>query len=224
MSCLCVCVSCVSLGDGRRNSSPPLYPPIVTVHTRSSSSSSSSSPLPSLPLFYSPFAAPRAVEAATRNFWANELDVDVLRLSGADTANAVLRPSMSYPNPHVAKESTAAWMDYVSEGDGSMLLVDPPRSGLDDTSLELITSGRFDRVLYVSCNQKTLMRDLRAVARSQPFSASGGGGGLEEKTTTTHVGFPYVLAKAALFDQFPATPHAECAVLLVRSQHTGERL
>jgi tRNA/tmRNA/rRNA uracil-C5-methylase (TrmA/RlmC/RlmD family) len=143
-------------------------------------------------------------------------DATVLRMSGAATANALLRPTTSYPNPHLGKEQTSSWMDGVARGDGSMLLVDPPRSGLDDTSLELITSGRFDRVLYVSCNQETLFRDLAKVARARPFSEHTARVVGAESDASECNGFQYAVAYSALFDQFPSTPHAECAVLLVR--------
>lgn len=71
-------------------------------------------------------------------------------------------------------------------------LVDPPRAGLDPDSLAL--AGRMPKMIYVSCNPKTLARDLR----------------LLEKTHTVKA--------LALFDQFPYTPHLESAVVLERKQ------
>ena len=73
------------------------------------------------------------------------------------------------------------------------LLVDPPRSGLDDDTRKLISE--FERTVYISCNPVTLLRDiLRAV--------------VEDKShRVTHW---------ALFDQFPYTDHAECGVVLER--------
>jgi tRNA (uracil-5-)-methyltransferase len=70
------------------------------------------------------------------------------------------------------------------------LLVDPPRAGLDATTLQL--ASRFDRVLYISCNPDTLRDNLRALAASHRIAAF------------------------ALFDQFPYTHHMECGVLLQR--------
>ncbi|GIX30555.1 MAG: hypothetical protein KatS3mg124_1027 [Porticoccaceae bacterium] len=77
----------------------------------------------------------------------------------------------------------------------STLLVDPPRSGLDPRSRQLAT--RFERILYISCNPQTLARDL-------------------EELAATHR-----IARLALFDQFPHTPHIECGVLLVRSAQSS---
>lgn len=70
----------------------------------------------------------------------------------------------------------------------STLLVDPPRAGLDERTLNL--AQRFDNILYISCNPATLRENLTALI------------------TTHHI------AALALFDQFPYTHHLECGVLL----------
>lgn len=72
----------------------------------------------------------------------------------------------------------------------STLLVDPPRGGLDATTLAL--AARFDNVLYISCNPATLRDNLTALAPTHRIAA------------------------AAAFDQFPYTHHLECGVLLQR--------
>jgi len=72
----------------------------------------------------------------------------------------------------------------------STLFVDPPRSGLDDATVEL--ARRFDRVLYISCNPQTLHDNVAALQ------------------DTHHI------AAAAVFDQFPYTHHLECGLLLAR--------
>jgi tRNA (uracil-5-)-methyltransferase len=72
----------------------------------------------------------------------------------------------------------------------STLFVDPPRSGLDAATLAL--AGRFDHILYISCNPDTLAANLEVLCRSHRVAA------------------------AAAFDQFPYTPHLECGVFLAR--------
>lgn len=72
----------------------------------------------------------------------------------------------------------------------STLFVDPPRSGLDAASLEL--AGGFERLLYISCNLQTLQENVAALQGTHAISA------------------------AAVFDQFPYTPHLECGLLLTR--------
>jgi tRNA (uracil-5-)-methyltransferase len=70
------------------------------------------------------------------------------------------------------------------------LLVDPPRSGLDDGTLAL--ARRFDHILYISCNPQTLRDNIAALQATHAIDA------------------------LALFDQFPYTHHLECGVTLRR--------
>ncbi len=72
----------------------------------------------------------------------------------------------------------------------STLFVDPPRSGLDDGTLQL--AARFDNILYISCSPQTLRDNLQVL-------------------NETHQ-----VVRFALFDQFPYTHHTECGVLLQR--------
>jgi tRNA (uracil-5-)-methyltransferase len=72
----------------------------------------------------------------------------------------------------------------------STLFVDPPRSGLDATTLEL--AAGFENILYISCNPQTLQENVAALQATHKVSA------------------------AAVFDQFPYTHHLECGLLLTR--------
>ncbi len=74
--------------------------------------------------------------------------------------------------------------------DFSTVLVDPPRAGLDEGTIELISN--IDNIIYISCNPETLARDL-------------------ETLTLTHK-----VMEAAMYDQFPHTEHVESGVFLVR--------
>ncbi|KLE00956.1 tRNA (uridine(54)-C5)-methyltransferase TrmA [Aliarcobacter butzleri] len=68
------------------------------------------------------------------------------------------------------------------------IFMDPPRSGLDDTTRNLAKD--FENIIYISCNPETLHRDL-------------------EELTKTHK-----IEKFALFDQFAFTNHIESGVIL----------
>lgn len=68
------------------------------------------------------------------------------------------------------------------------IFMDPPRSGLDDTTTNLAKD--FENIIYISCNPETLHRDL-------------------EELTKTHK-----IEKFALFDQFAFTNHIESGVIL----------
>ena len=74
-----------------------------------------------------------------------------------------------------------------------VLIVDPPRNGLDKVTREKIMLSDVNRVVYVSCNTITLARDLNI---------------LMEK---------YMLKDITLFDMFPNTSHVECVVKLESS-------
>lgn len=73
-----------------------------------------------------------------------------------------------------------------------VVVVDPPRSGLDSTTIKRILDSRIERLIYVSCNPITLARDINI---------------LKDK---------YNLVSMSLFDMFPNTSHAECVSVLYR--------
>ena len=68
------------------------------------------------------------------------------------------------------------------------IFMDPPRSGLDDTTRALAKD--FEQIIYISCNPETLHRDLKEL-------------------TKTHE-----IVRFALFDQFAYTNHIESGVIL----------
>lgn len=72
----------------------------------------------------------------------------------------------------------------------STVLVDPPRAGLDDETVELVR--KIDQILYISCNPETLRKNL-------------------ESLSSTHK-----VTRFAMFDQFPYTHHVEAGVFLER--------
>ena len=43
----------------------------------------------------------------------------------------------------------------------SVVIVDPPRKGLDSKTVKNLCNLKLDRLVYVSCNPATLMRDLQ---------------------------------------------------------------
>lgn len=73
-----------------------------------------------------------------------------------------------------------------------VIVVDPPRKGLDNTTVENILKIEPKKVVYISCNPATLTRDL---------------GKLEEK---------YKIKSIQPLDMFPFTSHVETIALLVK--------
>lgn len=72
--------------------------------------------------------------------------------------------------------------------DFSTIFVDPPRAGVDNETLKLV--AQFDNIVYISCNPETLRANLETLSQT------------------------HEIVRAALFDQFPFTPHIESGVLL----------
>ena len=75
-----------------------------------------------------------------------------------------------------------------------VVVVDPPRAGLDVSVIDAIVESRVRRLVYVSCDPATLARDLRRLAD----------GGME-------------LSEVQPIDMFPHTQHIECISTLDRA-------
>ena len=60
----------------------------------------------------------------------------------------------------ICEDAGSALAHLVQEKDVDTLIVDPPRSGLDDTMKETILKSKIKTMIYVSCNPATLAKDL----------------------------------------------------------------
>lgn len=74
-----------------------------------------------------------------------------------------------------------------------VIVVDPPRKGCDEKCLETIVKMKPERVVYVSCDSATLVRDLKYLCEQG-----------------------YEVKKVQPVDMFPHTGHVETCVLLSR--------
>lgn len=75
--------------------------------------------------------------------------------------------------------------------DIDILIVDPPRKGLDKSLIDTIINKKIKRVVYVSCDPATLARDLSLLSEY------------------------YTIEKGLLVDLFPKTSHVEAISCLV---------
>ena len=120
-----------------------------------------------------------SVKSAHYNLEKNGIDnVEVVRMSSEEFSEAMDK---------VRSFRRLRDMDLDSY-DFSSVLVDPPRAGLDDHTVQIVS--RFDQIIYISCNPETLKRNL-------------------ETLNKTHR-----IVQSALFDQFPYTHHMEMGVVL----------
>ncbi|MCW8883733.1 MAG: tRNA (uridine(54)-C5)-methyltransferase TrmA [Motiliproteus sp.] len=124
-----------------------------------------------------------SVKSALYNLEANKVDnVEVVRLSSEEFTQAMNKE-------REFRRLNEKDIDLDSY-EFSTVLVDPPRSGLDQGTEKLVQ--RFDRILYISCNPDTLKQNLQGLNQT------------------------HRIERLALFDQFPYTDHKECGVWLVR--------
>ncbi|EPL6456830.1 tRNA (uridine(54)-C5)-methyltransferase TrmA [Providencia rettgeri] len=122
-----------------------------------------------------------SVAAAQYNIETNNINnVQIIRMSAEDFTQAM----------QGAREFRRLEGITLTDYHCNTIFVDPPRSGLDDKTVELVQG--YDHILYISCNPETLCDNL-------------------VELTKTHK-----IEKLALFDQFPYTHHMESGVLLTR--------
>lgn len=125
----------------------------------------------------------RSVQAALHNADLNQIpNVSLIRLAAEEVCVALdrereFRRLQQLPKP-------------LDEYEFSTVFVDPPRAGLDAATEALVS--RFDHILYISCNPKTLLNNVRNLSKT------------------------HRVMRMAAFDQFPYTDHIECGVLLTR--------
>lgn len=96
------------------------------------------------------------------------------------------------PNYTVCEGPSEEWIEDVLERRPDAVIFDPPRRGLDRSIVAGLNGKRVGKIIYLSCNPATLVRDLA---------------GLSE-------GYDLELVRA--YDFFPHTPHIEVLALLKR--------
>ena len=74
---------------------------------------------------------------------------------------------------------------------GNIMIVDPPRIGLSKHVVSVINNSNIDKLIYVSCDPMTLVRDIKELSN-------------------------YKLKSISLVDMFPQTHHCESITVLER--------
>lgn len=120
-----------------------------------------------------------SVAAAQFNIAENNLDnVTILRMSSEEFVEA-------QTGKRTFKRLEGINLD---DYDCQTVLVDPPRAGLDEDTVNMISA--YPNIVYISCNPETLAANLETLCKT------------------------HKVTRFALFDQFPYTHHAECGVYL----------
>lgn len=73
-------------------------------------------------------------------------------------------------------------------------IVDPPRSGMTAKAIKTVSSLTNSKMIYVSCDYKTALRDLKEFEK-----------------------YSFKAMEVTPFDMFPRTSHLECVILLVKN-------
>ncbi len=122
-----------------------------------------------------------SIKSALRNCELNDIkNIEFIRMSAEEFVEALNEVRAKKRKKNVDLKSY----------NFDTIFMDPPRSGLDDTTRNL--SKNFENIIYISCNPETLHRDL-------------------EELILTHE-----IVRFALFDQFAYTNHIECGAILKR--------
>lgn len=78
----------------------------------------------------------------------------------------------------------------------SFIIVDPPRAGIMEKGVKNICKFNVENIIYVSCNPKTLVEDLKVF-----------------------LNYGYKVETIECVDMFPNTYHVECVVLMTKVQN-----
>jgi 23S rRNA (uracil1939-C5)-methyltransferase len=97
------------------------------------------------------------------------------------------------PNLRTMGETTYDFLRRFAQAEPDLVVMDPPRAGVDAGSLKLLAALRPRKIHYLSCSPPTLARDLDFLARHA-----------------------YQLLSIELFDLFPQTYHIEALAKLAR--------
>ena len=89
--------------------------------------------------------------------------------------------------------------DEWKEREVDVLLVDPPRSGMDDKMLDAITQALPKKIIYISCNPSTLAKNLKVLKHN------------------------YHVTTILPYDLFPHTPHIESITVLERDNYKKDK-
>ena len=85
---------------------------------------------------------------------------------------------------------TTSNINNIVNNDFDVIIVDPPRSGLDKNTINFLINSKVKRVVYVSCDIMTLVRDLNILKQD------------------------YDIREITPVDMFPNTYHVECVCVL----------
>ncbi len=97
------------------------------------------------------------------------------------------------------KSDVGIFLRRMTPPSNSLVLLDPPRAGLDESVAKALSQSQMQVILYISCDPMTLARDLKRIRETSPGK--------------------WTLQRVRCFDMFPQTDHVETLVELKRTLH-----
>ena len=139
------------------------------------------------------------------------IDISASSITSA-TLNAEMNNIPSSRAKFIAADAAALFSSITSPPDETVVMIDPPRKGCDESFLKQLVEYGPARIAYVSCNVHTQARDVGVLVGGMNGVDGGFGVG---------VGC-YELESLVGFDFFPQTGHVEGVAVLRRKVDTGE--
>ncbi|KAF2739862.1 S-adenosyl-L-methionine-dependent methyltransferase [Polyplosphaeria fusca] len=133
------------------------------------------------------------------------IDISAASIQSA-THNAEVNNLSTDRAKFIAADASALFSSIDTPADKTVVMIDPPRKGCDESFLRQLVRYGPARVIYVSCNVHTQARDVGVLVGG--MKGVDGGRGLGEGC--------YEIESLAGFDFFPQTGHVEGVAVLKR--------
>ncbi len=118
-------------------------------------------------------------------------DVDIADISKSSINDAEYSSKLNnLNNVSVYNQNSYVFLKKSLSKHANLLIIDPPRTGLQKDEIELILAGKPDYIWYISCEPSSLARDLKLLRKR------------------------YKIKEIYMADMFPQTYHIETAVKL----------
>jgi tRNA (uracil-5-)-methyltransferase len=147
------------------------------------------------------------------SLFTSSLGIDISSSSIASaTINARLNNLPEEQTRFIAADAAALFSSISSPAEETVVMIDPPRKGCDESFLRQLVQYGPQRVVYVSCNVHTQARDIGVLVGG--MMGVEGGFGVGEGC--------YEMESLVGFDFFPQTGHVESVAVLRRKEKSGE--
>lgn len=147
------------------------------------------------------------------SLFTSSLGIDISSSSiTSATHNATINNLPSSSAKFIAADAAALFASIATPANETVVMIDPPRKGCDESFLKQLVRYGPARVVYVSCNVHTQARDIGVLVGGM----KGVDGGMGESVGC------YEIESLRGFDFFPQTGHVEGVAVLRRKESSTE--